>query len=224
MMMMKKIKVVLASVLSVGAVALAVYSCGSTGGAAAEVISFVNSTCSPDTSCLTLTAPNTVAVGDTDSFRARLVDGSGVPVSGVDVCFEVEDNAATIVEPVDGCGLTDANGNVSGQLQPVITGSYQLIARAVGLTVRKSMKFTSGTPPAPPGSVGSNCVDDADCNSALFCSFGSQICPQYGSGICNEKRTSGSSADSCCTADSQCISGDCNDQVSRCRAEPTPSP
>ncbi|HSD10043.1 MAG TPA: hypothetical protein VLF14_03610, partial [Candidatus Binatia bacterium] len=108
-----------------GLAMIAVYSsCSGTDGgpdpslAAAQA---VNPSCSPagpnqaGGNCLTLAAPSSVpADGSTISgFRATLVGGDGRPIPNVQICFRFEDaNVGSIIEPTDGCGLTDANGNV----------------------------------------------------------------------------------------------------------------
>src|SRR5262249_12247583 len=148
-----------------GLAMIAVYSsCGSTGGGADPSKSAeqaVNPSCSPagpdqrGGNCLTLSAPNPVpADGRTISgFPPSLVGGDGAPITGVQICFRFEDaSVGIIIEPTDGCELTDANGTVSGQFQDgTVPGSFQLVAKAppgFNLEARQTIDF-EGTFVAP---------------------------------------------------------------------------
>jgi hypothetical protein len=192
-------------------------SCGGTGGgtsnsqAAAQA---VNRSCSPPGpnqtggNCLTLNAPNAVpADGVTLSgFRAALIGGDGAPITGVQICFRFEDaRVAIIIEPTDGCGLTDANGNVSGQFQDgTVPGSFQLIAEAppgFNLQARETISFGGNF--VTPGNIGSACTDDSDCRNS-FCSFGDTCFP--GPSICTQLISNTTTA---CCADIECASGTC---------------
>src|SRR5206468_3815347 len=173
-----------------GLAMIAVYSsCGGTGGgtdpsqAAAQV---VNPSCSPagpnqaGGNCLTLNAPSSVpADGATISgFRATLVGGDGAPIPNVQICFRFEDpSVATITEPTDDCGLTDANGNVSGQFQDgAQNGSFDLIAESppgFNLEARKTISFQQTTRGVPPGLA---CSTGGQCASGE-CSSVASICP-----------------------------------------------
>jgi hypothetical protein len=83
---------------------------------------------------------------DVAGLSARLVDASGTPVPGVQLCFRMEDaSAATIFDPAGGCGITDANGQLSGKLRARNrTGSFLVIVRApsaFGLETRQTIKI-----------------------------------------------------------------------------------
>src|SRR5438552_5439766 len=177
---MKKTLVFLScgSAVGLGLAMIVLYSsCGSTDSDLnpnAALGQFFNQSCAPNGgACLTLTAPNSVPADGTtiSGFRARLVDGSGVPVTGQEICFAFEDpGVAVITEPTDACGLTDANGAVSGQFRDGLnTGSFQLVANApagFGLRARKTVKFgAAGTPP----SGGGGCQSASDCPNSGFC-------------------------------------------------------
>ncbi len=208
--------------VGVGLALMALYSsCGSTGGGAntgtAAFGQFVSQSCSPEGqagggSCLSLSAPNSVpADGKTISgFRAQLVDGSGVGIGGVQICFAFEDPAvARFTEPKDGCGLTDENGIISGHFQDGTNpGSFTLVATAqagFGLQARRGISFTSGGPPLGPGVVSSPCASDSDCNPALFCSFNDTCF--LGVSQCTQKI---SDTTTTCCADVECASGTCS--------------
>ena len=206
--------------LGLGLIAL-YSSCGSTGGGvnpSAASGQFVSQSCSPELpngggACLSLSTVGTVAADGVSvgTFRARFVDGSGVPIDGARLCFAFENPAvATLLEPTNGCGLTDANGLVSGRFRAgTIVGSFQLVATAeagFGLQTRRTVEFTSATGVTQnPGNVNSPCATDADCNAALFCSFNDTCDP--GESICKQRRGTGG----CCADDSQCISDTCGD-------------
>jgi hypothetical protein len=209
--------------VGVGLALIALYSsCGSTGGGTntggAAFGQFVSEACSPEGqsgggSCLTLSAPNAVvADGRTVSaFRARLTDGNGVGIGGVQICFAFENpGVAIIIEPTNSCGLTDGNGFVSGQFQNgVNNGSFALVATAqagFGLQARRTISFGGGGGPTGPGSVGQPCATDGDCNSALFCSFNDTCFP--GPSQCSQKRPVG--GNNTCCADIECTSGTCS--------------
>lgn len=149
---MRKTIVALLSVGVVGALAIAFVSCGGTGGGLGDVATgeqFVSSSCSPDTDCLSLVVSPSSLPADGSSvagFRATLVDGSGAPLDGIEICFSMEvSGVATIIEPSGGCGITDVNGRVSGQLRAgTQTGSYALIAEAppaFQLEARRTIRF-----------------------------------------------------------------------------------
>src|SRR5262245_52060013 len=149
--------------VGVGLALIALYSsCGSTHGGAntgsAAFGQFVSQSCSPEGqsgggSCLSLSAPNAVTADgrSVTGFRAQLVDGSGVGIGGVQICFAFENpNVAIIIEPTNGCGLTDGNGIVSGQFQNgVNNGSFALVATpqaGFGLQARRTISFGGGGP------------------------------------------------------------------------------
>jgi hypothetical protein len=209
--------------VGVGLALIALYSsCGSTGGGAntgtAAFGQFVSQSCSPEGqegggSCLSLAAPNAVTADgrSVTGFRAQLVDGSGVGIGGVQICFAFENpGVARIIEPTNGCGLTDGNGIVSGQFQSgVNNGSFALVATAqagFGLQARRTISFGGGGGPTGPGAVGQPCASDTDCNSALFCSFNDTCFP--GPSVCTQKRPVG--ANNSCCADIECTSGTCS--------------
>src|SRR5207249_7848274 len=111
-------------------------------------------------------------------FRASLVGGGGAPIPNVQICFRFEDaGVGTIIEPTDGCGLTDPNGNVSGQFQDgAQDGSFDLIAEAppgFGLEARKTISFQKTTRGVPPGLA---CSTGGDCASGE-CSSLTSVCP-----------------------------------------------
>lgn len=212
-----------------GLAMIAVYSsCGGTGGgtsnsqAAAQV---VNPSCSPagpnqaGGNCLTLAAPSSVnADGGLQlyGFRASLVGGDGRPISGVQICFRFEDsNVATIVEPTDGCGLTDANGNVSGQFQAgAQDGSFQLIAEAppgFNLEARKTISFQKVARGVPPGLA---CSSGSDCTSGE-CSGNTGVCP--GGPCCLAAAGDPCTTSATCASGLICLNG-------ACAVPPTPAP
>ena len=137
------------SVLGLGAFAAGLVHCGGTGGglgAGGSGAQAVNTSCNPDSSCLTLSIQDrTLAADNADqtTFQATLRDGSGNFVEGVSVCFRMEDpGMATIFEPADACGLTNAGGVVSGSLRAQQrSGSSFLIATATGLESREKIVF-----------------------------------------------------------------------------------
>jgi hypothetical protein len=215
-----------------GLAMIAVYSsCGGTGGGAdpsKAALQVVNPSCSPagpnqaGGNCLVLFAPNSVpADGSTISgFRATLFGGDGAPIPNVQICFRFEDaGVATITEPTDGCGLTDANGNVSGQFQSGgQDGSFQLIAESppgFNLQARKTISFQTTFRPGqvPPGLP---CSTSSDCTSSE-CSANASVCP---SGPCclagqgDPCAPSGVQAN--CASSLTCFNGSC--------AAPTPVP
>jgi hypothetical protein len=209
--------------VGVGLALIALYSsCGSTHGGAntgsAAFGQFVSQSCSPEGqsgggSCLSLAVPNSVpADGKTISgFRAQLVDGSGLPLGGVQICFAFENpGVARIIEPTNSCGLTDGNGLVSGQFQDgTQNGSFALVATAqagFGLQARRTISFGGGTGGLAPGAVSQPCATDSDCNSNLFCSF-NDSCFQ-GPSQCTQKVSSGA-----CCANVECASGTCANGV-----------
>jgi len=214
---------------ALGLAMIAVYSsCGSTGGGtdpADATAQFVSQSCTPlgqngGGNCLTLSAPNSVkADGATISgFRATLVDGSGRPLSNVQICFGFEDpGVAKITEPTDGCGLTDANGNVSGQFQSgAQDGSFQLIADSppgFGLEARKTISFEKTIRGVPPGLP---CSTSSDCTSGE-CSGNTAVCPD---GPC----CLAGPGDPCTVTPSNCSSGLVCLSGGTCGVPPTPAP
>jgi hypothetical protein len=214
--------------VGVGLALIALYSsCGSTSGGAktgtAAFGQFISNSCSPEAGsgpfngstgggdCLSLGAPSTVpADGSTISgFRAQLVDGSGNPVEGVEICFAFENpGVARIIEPTNACGLTDLNGLVSGQFQDgTQNGSFQLVATAqagFGLQARRTISFLGGTGGLAPGARTQPCASDGNCNSALFCSFNTTCFP--GPSVCTQKI---SDTHTPCCANEECASGTC---------------
>jgi hypothetical protein len=207
--------------VGVGLALIALYSsCGSTHGGAntgsAAFGQFVSNSCSPEGqngggSCLSLAAPSAVpADGRTISgFRAQLVDGSGVGLGGVKICFAFENpGVARIIEPTNACGLTDGNGFVSGQFQDgTQNGSFALVATAqagFGLQARRTISFGGGTGGLAPGAVSQPCATDSDCNSALFCSFNTSCFP--GPSQCTQPISDTTTP--CCT-NVECASGTC---------------
>jgi hypothetical protein len=221
---MRKTSVIFCTAVALGLAMIALYSsCGSTDSdvSPTEALGqFFNQSCASGGTCLTLTAPNSVPADGTtvSGFRARLVDGSGVPIAGQEICFAFEDpGVAVITEPTDACGLTDANGGVSGQFRDGNnTGSFQLVANApggFGLRARKTVKFTgAGTVP----SGGGGCNLSTDCPSSE-CSSNSAICGGTG-GCC----LGGSGAQ--CTTDTQCASSLVCTSRGTCGAPATPTP
>ncbi len=213
-----------------GLAMIAIYSsCGGTDGgtsaseAAAQVVNPSCQQAGPNQSggnCLTLTANNPVpADGATISgFRASLVNGSGGPISGVQICFRFEDaGVANITEPTDGCGLTDANGNVSGQFQDgAQDGSFVLIAEAppgFNLQARKTIGFfptTRGVPPGLACSTGGQCAS-GECSSVTSICPSGPCCLAAAGDPCNSSGTAN------CASGLICLNGSC-------AVPPTPVP
>src|ERR1051326_5013133 len=202
---MRKTSVVFCTAVALGLAMIALYSsCGSTDSdvSPTEALGqFFNQSCSGGT-CLTLTAPNAVpADGVTVSgFRARLVDASGSPIAGQQLCFAFENpGVGVITEPTNACGLTDGNGGLSGQFRSGNnTGSFQLVANAPGgFGLRASKTISFGTPGTPP-SGGGGCQLPSDCPSGA-CSSNTSICG--GTGACC---LGGSGAP--CSGDATCAS------------------
>jgi hypothetical protein len=213
---------------ALGLTMIAIYSsCGSTGGGAdpsKAALQVVNPSCSPagpnqaGGNCLTLAADNPVPADGAriSGFRASLVGGDGTPIPNVQICFRFEDaGVATIIEPTDGCGLTDANGNVSGQFQDgAQDGSFVLIAEAppgFNLEARKTISFFKTTRGVPPGLA---CSTGSDCASGE-CSSSTAVCP---SGPC----CLAAAGDPCsnsgnCASGLICLNGSC-------AVPPTPAP
>jgi hypothetical protein len=226
---MRKPIVVLSSGALVGA-ALAVVafysSCGTTGGGndpVAATSQFVSQSCAPagpfgGGSCLSLQTPNAVpADGATVSgFRARLVDGSGAPVSGVQICFAFENPlVATIVEPTNACGLTDGDGRISGQFRDgVNTGSFALVATpqaGFALQIRRTISFVA---PDQQPSGGGGCTLGGDCPSGE-CTSNPSVCP---AGPCCLNGVGDDCSDpNSCAQGLLCTNG-------TCREAPTPLP
>lgn len=218
------------AVVALGLALIAAYSsCGSTSGGVnsrAAFGQFVSQSCSPESpngggNCLTLSVPNAVPADGTtvSGFRAQLVDGSGIPIPGVQVCFAFEDpGVATILEPTDACGLTGANGLISGQFRDgTQTGSFQLVATApagFGLQTRRTISFTPAGTPVQAGTVNSPCASDSDCNPNLFCTF-NDACFS-GASTCQPKNANGG----CCRADEECLSGTCDPTTQLCATNP----
>src|ERR1051325_12185633 len=120
---MKKTIVVLSAAVTLGLGMIGLYSsCGSTSSdvnPTEAVGQFFNQSCWGG-NCLTLTSPNVVPADGTTiaGFQARLVDGSGVPITGQEICFAFENpGVAVITEPTNACGLTDPNGGGSGKFR-----------------------------------------------------------------------------------------------------------
>jgi len=211
--------------VGVGLALIALYSsCGSTNGGAntgsAAFGQFVSQSCSPEGqngggSCLSLSAPNAVTADGRSitGFRAQLVDGSGVGIGGVQICFAFENpGVAIIIEPTNACGLTDGNGIVSGQFQNgVNNGSFALVATpqaGFGLQARRTISFGGGGAQVSTGSVGQPCASNSGCNSALFCSFNDSCFP--GQSVCTQKINNTTTP---CCADVECVSGTCNNGI-----------
>ncbi|MGH7855860.1 MAG: hypothetical protein ACREQY_00910, partial [Candidatus Binatia bacterium] len=211
---MKKTIAALIPLAIVGVITAGFVNCGSTGGSGSGTgDQFVNTSCNPDDNCLELSAPGRLVVGESGTFRARLVDGSGNPISGVQLCFEVENDAGDIVDPPGGCGTTDANGIVSGTVRAGVEGSHLLIASApsgFGLTVRRRIIFTAAE----------LCTSEADCQANQFCAEGGGEC-ELPDGACVADRANGQ----CCENDNQCISRSCPGGTCESEeVEPTPVP
>lgn len=204
-------------------------SCGGTGGGVNSLAAFqqfVSQSCSPagpngGGNCLTLSVPNAVpADGQTVSgFRAKLIDGSGAPLPGVQICFAFENPfVATIFEPTNACGLTDQNGLISGQFRDgTVSGSFALQATApagFALQTRKTISFEGTT--IIPGSDGSPCGSPRDraCATGLFCTTGNDGC--FGNlPTCQAPQGGGA----CCSVGSDCANG-CNFDTGRCNSTP----
>jgi hypothetical protein len=196
-------------------------SCGSTGGGAddPEGDGFVSDSCNPDSSCLSLSVnPRSLRANNADvaGLSARLVDASGTPVPGVQVCFTMEDpSAATIFDPAGGCGITDANGQLSGKLRARNrTGSFLVIVRgpnAFGLETRQTITIgqqcdlgltpDSGTIAADGSQVLEACVTCTDNTvGAGFPVTLSTSCdrPQFDGGFCDLSPNSGTTGQDGC--------------------------
>jgi hypothetical protein len=213
-----------------GLAMIAVYSsCGSTDGgtsASQAAAQAVNPSCSPagpnqaGGNCLTLGAPNSVLAdgASINGFRATLVGGDGAPITGVQICFRFEDESVgTIIEPTDGCGLTDANGNVSGQFQSgAQNGSFDLIAESppgFNLEARKTISFQQTVRGVPPGLP---CSSASDCGAGGECSANTAVCP---SGPCCL-----SGAGDPCNTSASCVTGLICGSNRTCAIPPTPVP
>ena len=214
------------SLLAAGVAVMAGYSsCGGTGGGVNPFEAFqqfVSQSCSPagpngGGNCLTLSVPNSVpADGVTISgFRTRLVDGSGNPLPGVQICFAFENPlVAVIIEPTNACGLTDQNGLVSGQFRDgVNSGSFALVATAPGgfaLQTRRTISFEASTVLA--GNVGQPCGQsgDAACGDGTFCT-NNEACFSNLS-TCQRPGLTGA----CCGVSAECASGSCDFNTGRC--------
>ncbi len=221
--------VVLSSMVGAALAVVALYSsCGSTGGgndAEAASATFFSQACAPagpfgGGSCLSLQTPSSIQADGRQigGFRARLVDGSGNPLPGVQICFAFENpGVATLIEPTNGCGLTDQNGLISGQFQAGNnTGSFALVATpqaGFGLQIRRTISFTQG-PSRPSGGAG--CSTGSDCESGE-CSASASVCGA-GLGAC----CLGAQGDPCfdassCGAELICLHNTCS-------APTTPTP
>ena len=210
---MRKTIVALLLLGAVGGLAVTFVSCGGTGGGIGDVATgnqFVSTSCNPGGSgCLTLSAVKSITADgkSVGGFRATLNDGSGGPITNIDLCFRFEDpNVATILEPTDSCGLTGPNGRVSGQFRAgTQSGSFQLICDAppaFNLEARRTIRF----------------LDQDECNTApsdcptnQFCALAGGPCGYPRDKVCVAKRRVGE----CCegytetggTADKECVSG-----------------
>jgi Big-like domain-containing protein len=225
--MRKQLVVLLSSTAAVclGLGAIAFYSsCSSTDSdldPSAALGQFFNQSCAPNGgACLTLTTPNSVPADGTtiSGFRARLVDGSGVPIANQEICFAFEDpGVATLTEPTDGCGLTDANGGISGQFRSGInSGSFQLVASApsgFGLRSSRTISFT-GAGTAPSG--GGGCQTASDCGVNGQCSSNPAVCGDTGP-CCLGGSGSPCSSNAQCSSSLVCQNG-------TCATAPTPAP
>ena len=185
-------------------------SCGNTSDHAPDFgDTLASRSCAPDSSCLELRAPIVQIVDTVNRFSADLTDGSGNPVSGVEVCFSVEDNAADIVEPVDGCGLTDSTGHISGSMRPTIPGSFHLIATpssGFGLINRLLLRFDTESDQG--GDIGDSCSNDDQCQPDLFCDVGPCLeANPFNANTCQPRGGEGAA----CSCSTGCISRSCND-------------
>jgi hypothetical protein len=226
---MKKTIVVLSTAVALGLAMIGLYSsCGSTDsdvGPAEALGQFFNQSCSGG-NCLTLTAPNAVPADGRfiGGFIARLVDASGTPVVGQELCFAFENpGVATIIEPTNACGLTDTNGSVSGQFQVgSSTGSFQLVANApggFGLRARKTISF--GTSTSTP-SGGAGCTSGAQCTSGE-CSSSLAVCG--GPACCLGGSGSPCTANGQCSSQLVCQNGTCSTAATPAPASTaTPNP
>jgi len=232
--MRKKPIVVLSSGVLVGA-ALAVVafysSCGSTGGGndpIAATSQFVSQSCAPagpfgGGPCLSLQTQVSIPADGASigGFKARLIDGSGTPLPGVQICFAFENPAvATIIEPTNACGLTDQNGLVSGQFRAGSNpGSFALVATpqaGFALQIRRTIHFSSAGDGGGGGAGGTGCTTGSDCPSGQ-CSSNAAVCGD-GLGACCL-----SASGDPCGSDAECASSlECNGGT--CGVEATPVP
>ena len=138
-----------------------------------------------------------------------LVDASGSPIAGQQICFAFENpGVATITEPTNACGLTDANGNISGQFRSGSnTGSFALVATApAGFNLRSSRTISFVSPGSPVPAGGGGCNSAADCPAGSQCSAS----PECGAGPCclgvnNDPCTSNAQ----CSSPFVCSNGSC---------------
>jgi hypothetical protein len=112
-------------------------------------------------------APSRQVLGNRSAISADLKGNSGGPISGVEICFSIEDGAASIDDPTDGCGTTDSGGHVSGAMTPTSPGSFQFTAEApsnFGLSTSIGLRFDK-------------CTADSQCTSPnTTCDLGSGFC------------------------------------------------
>ena len=105
---------------------------------------------------MTMDAPLTMVVGETDEFRVHLRDPQGQPLEYIRIFCESEKGIAILEPSSGGVGFehTSVNGNMSGVLGALLPGSYIIECRApdgFGLVVRQSIKISG---PVPAGFVG----------------------------------------------------------------------
>lgn len=216
------------SLLAAGLAVMAGYSsCGGTGGGVNPFEAFqqfVSQSCSPagpngGGNCLTLSVTSTVPADgvSTGSFRTQLVDGSGNPLPGVQICYAFENPlVATILEPTNACGLTDQNGRISGRFRAGVNpGSFALVATApagFSLQIRRTVRFTESGNPVLPGNVGSPCGQsgDAACTAGSFCTNNDRCFSQLST--CQTPGLTGA----CCNISSECASGSCDFNTGTC--------
>jgi len=224
---MKKTIVVLSGAVALGLAMIGLYSsCGSTSSdvSPTEALGqFFNQSCSGG-NCLTLTSPNVVPADgrSISGFQARLIDGSGVPIVGQEICFAFENpGVAVITEPTNACGLTDANGGVSGQFRVgTTTGSFQLVANAPGgFALRASKEIDFGTP-GTQSSGGGGCQLASDCPSGE-CSAGA-VCG--GNTCCLGGSGAPCTVPAQCASSLSCINGSCALPSTPVPATPTVAP
>jgi hypothetical protein len=154
--MTRKIGVALLCLGISGAVASALWSCGGTGGSLQPGggSQFVSTVCEGEQSCLTLQVDDRFldrppGEESITGFLATLTNADGSPSEGQQICFFLEvPDAARIIEPAGGCGITDSQGHVSGRLQSTgeRSGSIAFFARATtrGLEVQQVLRFHGG--------------------------------------------------------------------------------
>ena len=230
---MRKAVFVLTTIAIAASLTAGLMNCGGTGGDGSGTgAQFINTSCNPDSDCLSVTVTSPQTQGQSSLVRARLLDASGAPIADVLICFELE-GGATFEETDGDCALTDDGGNVSVRMTPTNPGSLRFTVTAPGglenvstIIVRPApTPAATATPTATPTPDPNACTTDADCtDTGQFCNNPDDECGLSPVGQCDFPRPNGD----CCVRDSQCTSGFCDPNPPQtCQsgpATPTPTP